>query len=524
MPGNRTDSDSAPTDDGPVGGNPAAGRKGARLGFRLLCGAVLGIVSVAAADTPDPLAQKLTDPDPLVRLAAISQMTRHDLGATPSVLDALHDPDWRVRRECAFKLAKLGEVGRPGLLGALKSADPEVQRCAARALVTMGPEADVPALDTVAVLAKSKDHVLGTLLLELLRPTIDAVPRLVDLLRSPDTSRRCAAILALRKFGPLAQEAIPHLLHAFDDPELQVRKEASRTLGKVGPSAIPPLIRFLNDRTRRHRDCAVEAFAAVGPDAVPALISLLGSRDHDVLRYAIGALAWIGPAAADAVPALLALLEHEDIDVRRCAATTLGRLGKSAQPAVEDLRLMLPEGQYEYNATVALIRMGDPPPADMLNNLLESSHAFLRLVAVVTIQKRPDAAGPAITALGRMALGDREWKVREAAIRTLGLLSKSHAQAVPHLVAVIKASDYQARALAIKSLENAGQNGKEGIPVLIKCLDHHMSLVRARAIEALAVLGRGPDIREAISRAADDRDEHVRQVASRALEKLGPEQ
>jgi HEAT repeat protein len=93
-----------------------------------------------------------------------------------------------------------------------------------------------------------------------------AVPALVDALKSKVTLVRERAALALGRVGPDAREAVPALTQTLRDPEWTVRRQASLALGRIGPearSAIPSLEKLSGDRDHLVRKAAQEALRQV---------------------------------------------------------------------------------------------------------------------------------------------------------------------------------------------------------------------------------------------------------------------
>jgi HEAT repeat protein len=100
---------------------------------------------VALGDIGDPCAapalrSRLADQDRFVRSRAVSALVRLGTPCLPLMLDALADPDIRVRQGAA---AVLGQVGDPaavdGLLRALHDPAESVRRAAAVALLRINP-------------------------------------------------------------------------------------------------------------------------------------------------------------------------------------------------------------------------------------------------------------------------------------------------------------------------------------------------------------------------------------------------
>jgi HEAT repeats len=75
-----------------------------------------------------------------------------------------------------------------------------------------------------------------------------AVPALVGALSDPEVNVRVQAARALARIGPPAKAAVLALTKALDDPDAGVRQNAARALGQIGPDArdaVPELIRSL---------------------------------------------------------------------------------------------------------------------------------------------------------------------------------------------------------------------------------------------------------------------------------------
>jgi len=70
----------------------------------------------------------------------------------------------------------------------------------------------------------------------------DAVPALVDVLKSPDQTLRARAATALGSMGSVGQDAIPALVSALQDREPAVRREAARAIGLI--VLVPPWLQY----------------------------------------------------------------------------------------------------------------------------------------------------------------------------------------------------------------------------------------------------------------------------------------
>ena len=98
---------------------------------------------------------------------------------------------------------------------------------AAKALGEIGPDG-LPALTTLML--DRDNHIKAMAGLAVAKMGAKSVPRLIELLGSPDDSTRLGAVLALRHVDPGAQPAVPALTELQQDPDPAVRAAAARTL------------------------------------------------------------------------------------------------------------------------------------------------------------------------------------------------------------------------------------------------------------------------------------------------------
>jgi len=111
--------------------------------------------------------------------------------------------------------------------------------------------------------ADSKTQVQGAFgLSQLGSPAREAVPDLLDALKSNDPLLRQNAALALGAIGPDAAEAVPGLTEALRDGQWTVRRQAALSLGAIGPaakSALPELDKLKKDPHKPVAQAAIEA-------------------------------------------------------------------------------------------------------------------------------------------------------------------------------------------------------------------------------------------------------------------------
>jgi bilin biosynthesis protein len=203
---------------------------------RLRFASTLGEIGEAATDV---LIEALAHhPNEVVRRAAGKTLTLiGDDRAVPTLLHAfLHDADQVVRSSAVGALARSGEIAVPELLKILDSseADETIKGHAAWALAFIGAEAAeylTPALKSDSLDVRCA--VLGAIAKVVQeQPNETLVNLMVAALTDPVALIRSEAASGLGQITFPA--AIPHLILAARDADVDVRKAAVNALGKVG--------------------------------------------------------------------------------------------------------------------------------------------------------------------------------------------------------------------------------------------------------------------------------------------------
>ena len=143
----------------------------------------------------------------------------------------------------------------------------------------------------------------------------------------------------------LGVEAMPALVHALSDRDVQMRRNAALVLIDLGGGystrprvkvdirrALPALIKATEDNDADVRGWAAHAIAEIGPDAkdaISALLRLLNDRAEGPRNTSCIALGRIGPAARDALPALREALNDPSKDVRGFAQHAIEQIDRN---------------------------------------------------------------------------------------------------------------------------------------------------------------------------------------------------
>ena len=212
-----------------------------------------------------------------------------------TLIEALDSDNERDRLNTAYRLGRVGATAVPALKQTLYSKSDTIREYAGYALSLTGAP---------------------------------AVPTLIDAMQATDDSVRASAAFALADMGKAAQEAIPALTHAAQDPHEWVRRHATEGLGLIGQlvsdemdlsETVQVLATGLSDDHYPVRDNAARALAKLGTlaePAIPTLITQLDDEDRYVRFHAALALKQIKTSEAQD-----ALFNHLFAS-RWCALTT----------------------------------------------------------------------------------------------------------------------------------------------------------------------------------------------------------
>ena len=177
-----------------------------------------------------------------------------------TLMETLDSDNERERLNAAYRLGKVGADVVPTLKQALHGTSDAIRNYAGYALSLTGAP---------------------------------AVPILIDALQATDDAVRGTAAYTLADMGKTAQEAMPVLTRAAQDPDAWVRRHATEGLGLIGQQVsdemdmsetVQVLTNGLHDDYYWIRDNAARALAKLGTHAEPA-IPTLAAQLEDENRY-----------------------------------------------------------------------------------------------------------------------------------------------------------------------------------------------------------------------------------------------
>lgn len=200
--------------------------------------------------------------DVVIRQAAAKALTIiADPAAIPALVNAfLHDQDTVVKGLAIGALARIGEAAVADLLNIIASPElpEEIRGQASWALSFIGAEAaellyeafNHPSLDVRYAVLGAIGHVAQEQMQQKSCDVLNAAKScnmLITALTDPEPLLRMKAAVVLGQVKYPA--AVPHLILATQDNDLDVKKAAITSLGKLGSrSALAPLHKLLDDR------------------------------------------------------------------------------------------------------------------------------------------------------------------------------------------------------------------------------------------------------------------------------------
>jgi len=318
----------------------------------------LDALIATGSETPIPhILAALADPGRWVRMAAIGGVSKLKVReAIPTLVGLLKDPNRWGRGMAAEALADLGETSAvPAIVEAYRAEGDEGCRgYFKRALTEL---ADSQATEVYLELLHSSDRWDQEQAIRALEKVPDrrAIPRLLELLRSPGDLHRYDIIDLLVVLGAKEKEAVAEIEKATRDRHPLVRQGAVQALGVLGRERSKrALRRALRDRDLDIKMQAARSLAALGEpgQALKSLDRLCRPYEkrlarHEELALAdISAVVRIAAALAELGDPERAVELLQDLD-RRPEQRNWPLLRRSAWQFLSGLGITIPPEVFE---------------------------------------------------------------------------------------------------------------------------------------------------------------------------------
>lgn len=371
--------------------------------------------------------------------------------AAKALVDALGDPEEKVRKHAIDALTDMGSTAFRELAVALRDCDNQrrllifdvLGRIAGSWNYKPGPALKNISPALVHCLDDKEPDIRSNAAscLGMLRDAA-SVPHLLKLLdKEEDIEVRADAILACGCFGEAGKQAIPVLARIVveeDDKELfswgslggyaSLGDRAAASLTSIGEPAAPALGRIVADRKLKPaircmvlRAISLESqvshtkFAA----AIPAMCIALTDREEKVRSMAIYALKWLDSTDKAVLAALRSTMSDDrDPFIRIKAASAIYQLDKQVKVILPTLLRSLEDKDLRVRrfacSALADMRLAAQQAIPKLIPLASDPDDDLRLAAVRALGNTGPAIAPAVPAL-TIAAGDPKKEIRQAA-------------------------------------------------------------------------------------------------------------
>ncbi|NUQ61179.1 MAG: HEAT repeat domain-containing protein [Pirellulales bacterium] len=433
--------------------------------------------------------------------------------------------DSRLRRAAVERVARLR--CRPEEVAALVKAklrdpDASVRWAAAGVLSSLEPDhPDIVPLVIEAVIRR--EHGSLHAFRGVQRIVSAALPVLQEALRDPDPRTRASIVNALG--WSKSPTVLPFLIEMQKDESAMVRRRVINSLNLLdAPEIVPCLMRALGDGDCEVREETIRVIRrqrALRREILQGLIGVLDSGSEVARVAAALTVDALGQEGQDAWPALRENLDNSDPRVRLAAILVLARNEPgpdgvvprtserdafSAPPFTESrLKALLRFGQ-RIEAIVAKLTNGLKPVSSRalsagLVKLLGplAAPALPRLISLLedTSLAEPGSIQDAIANIGSAAVGPlvellehTDLRVRNRAIKTLGLMGFRAAAAVPKLVERLAGGSLSERILATEALGNIGPAAASAVPAFRAALGNRDLAVLRETMDALGKMKR----------------------------------
>jgi HEAT repeat protein len=266
---------------------------------------------------------------------------------------------------------------------------------------------------------------------------------------------------------------------------------------------IQKFIQDLKGGSFNNRSKAIKALAKIGSSAVQALTQILKDKDPEVCSASAQALGLMGSEASLAVSALIEGFKNKNMLplVRSNFAKALGLIGPRDKAVIS----ILIEASKDENFLV--------------KSAAKAALEKIKKEAGTTLIETSHQAKPNISTLIE-ALVYKDSYIRSDAAEALGEIGHKAKSAIPVLTQTLKDEDRDLRLSAAKALLKIDPEIEDSIPYLIwRLRDEAQSY--PTTLKKLVEFG--SQAVPALIEALEDRDDHLRCAAAKALGEIGPE-
>jgi HEAT repeat protein len=406
----------------------------------------------------------------------------------------------------------------------------------------------------------------------------DAVPQLVQALRSRASQVRIAAAETLANFGSVAKDAIPELITGLADRDEDVRKAMVAGLVATEP-AVPELLALSADRNHHLHDIAIAILIKIGPKTTPALIETVSQwciqpktrtthtqRSEKITEAALHVMSEFGSDASSAVPTIALALVDSTPSIKLAAARSLESIVSNwvSDPATvkaivsfagadaaipEFIAGLADPNEAVRKAMAACLAVTESAVPDLLPLLIDKNPDVREAVTDV-LRQIDSRALPALTGIvsrwcnrAKVDVGNVEQfqKITEAVLQVMAEFGSQAADAVPTIALLLVDSSPTIKLAAVRALGNIDRDwmsdpsvakaiigfaGTEAaVSKLVVGFANREAMVRGAMVACLAQLGLTakpavPNLKKLI---LTELDPEVHKAATEALMKIEPQ-
>ena len=345
---------------------------------------------------------------------------------------------------------------------------------------------------------------------------MDAVDRIVALLKDDSPRKRIAAAVVLGELGAKAPPVISALSAMARDPLSAIAEPAVEALGKLGAKSALPVLLVALERKDLSK-AASEAIASLGEDALPALRDKLAKATPEVRAAVSGML----PAVRGSFAMVLDGLKGQPWDAVSKVALSVRQTARTASPSEKEAMAKqagtflkkLKEDEPALRGAIKILGYLELPETVALIEpfLAAKNSAAVRVEAITALRFAlgPKPKAKSLKALTRL-LEDPDALVARAARDTLTV--------VPGMTAAELAKHAQAKAgeLALWAIDRLRALGAaKELAVLASSADRSRAEAAVKALSGLP--GTAPLLVDALAKAREEAGAHA---VAEALEKV----